>query len=226
MKRTIDKIADISHPSLDILKSYFENLEFNYNDFPELHNITLYKKKGVEKIKGNVVQDLNETTIASIVPNTIIKEIYNFVEYLKSIYNLDIIWLMLYTPNTHLSFHIDDNSNRHLINVFDHERFFNYECAENNASNCEMYTQKMKDSISNIDEFNEFFINFNPTKNSIKVIESNAIYVFNSSIHTFFNGSDKLRVNFVFETEDGRKKESDLIEIDPPLPTKNPRNLL
>ena len=204
MIRTIEKVADISHPSLDILKNYFENLDLDFNNFPPIHNITLYKKQGIERLQKNVVQDLNKTTIASFAPTYVLTEIKNFIEYLKSIYDIDIIWLMLYTPNSHLTFHIDIESNRHLINVFDNERFFNYECAEVNPNNTEMYTQKMKEKINNIDEYNTFFLNYNPTKNKIKVIESGSVYVFNSSIHNFFNGSDKLRVNFVFETEEGR----------------------
>lgn len=205
MKRTIDRIADISHSSLDILKNYFENLELDYNNFPPVHNITLYKKQGIEKLKKNVVQDLEKTTLGSFVPKNIINEIKNFVEYLKTIYNIDIIWLMLYTPKSHLSFHVDVDSNRHIINIFDNERFFNYESSEINPSNASMYTEKLKNNIDTIDEFNKFFLNYNPSKNKIKIIESNSVYIFNSSIHSFFNGSNKLRVNFVFEIEEGRE---------------------
>jgi len=214
MNRTIDKIADISHPSLDILKIYFENLELDLNNLPPAQNITLYKKDGLDKYQNNIVENLYKNFITNYTPNYIIDEIYNFIEYLKSIYNVDIIWFMLYPPKSHLSFHIDPESNRHLINIYHNERFFNYESTELKYDNADLYTQKMKENIDGIDSFNDFFLNYLPEHNTIKIIEPNAIYTFGLSIHSFFNGSNKLRVNFVFETEDGKNKEfNDYIKI-------------
>ena len=108
---------------------------------------------------------------------------------------------MLYQPKTNLAFHIDSIMNRHLISIFDNERFFSYECAEWNYDNVDMYTNEMNNHIDDIDTFNTFFTSFS-SKNKLKILKSNEVYVFNNSIHNFFNGSDKLRVNFVFETND------------------------
>ena len=69
-----------------------------------------------------------------------------------------------------------------------------------------MYTEKMKENINNIDVFNEFFLNFSPEHNKIRILKTNEVYTFGKSMHNFFNDSDKLRVNFVFETEEGREK--------------------
>jgi len=206
MEKEIKKVADIKHPALDILKEYFENLnhDFSSTALPAVSNFALYKNENSVNHKNEYTMDLNRTIYSHIIPKNIIGAIYEFTEYLKSIYNIEIIWFMLYIPKTHLAFHIDDYSDRHLINVFENDRFFSYESS--NPVNFQMYTEKMKENINNIDVFNEFFLNFSPEHNKIRTLKTNEVYTFGKSMHNFFNDSDKLRVNFVFETEEGREK--------------------
>ena len=208
MRRTIERIGDISHPSLDILKNFFENFSYDLTRYIPVTNITIYKKEGVERLMKNRVADLRRSDLGRIVPQNIIDEIYNFKDYLLSIYDVDIIWLMTYMPNTYLEFHIDTDSDRHLINVFDNDRFFNYESTDPLYDHVQMYTEKLKENIDNIDEFNKFFLEFKPEYNSIKVAKSGGIYTFGHSIHNFFNGSNKLRVNFVFEVVEKQTTDS------------------
>ena len=201
MNRSIEKKEDISHPSLDILKNYFENSTFDFKNFIPVTNFTIYKKSGIERLNKNVVENLKNSLLKNYINENIIDEIYNVRDYLVSKYDINIIWFMTYMPKAHLEFHIDNHSNRHIINIYDNDRFFNYESTNHNFYYANLYTEKMKENINNIDSFNEFFINHKPQYNSVKIIKSNGIYTFGHSIHNFFNDSDKLRVNFVFELD-------------------------
>ena len=205
MEKEIKKVADITHPSLDILKEYFQNLnhDFSSTALPEVSNFALYKNENSVNHKNELTTDLYKTIYAHIIPKNIIDTIYDFTEYLKSIYNIDVIWFMLYTPKTHLSFHIDTYSNRHLISVFENDRFFSYESS--NSVHFDTYTEKMKENVNNIDVFNDFFLNYSPEHNKIRTLKTNEVYTFGYSMHNFFNDSDKLRVCFVFEIEEEKQ---------------------
>ena len=208
MEKEIKKVADIAHPSLDILKEYFENLNYDWTTtaIQPVSNFPLYKKENTENHQKEAIINLNRTLFSHIFPQKIVDNINNFVDYLKSIYNIDIIWFMLYQPKTHLSFHIDNYSNRHLISVFDNERFFSYEST--GWVDFDLYTNKMKENINTIDEFNQFYLERSPEHNRIRTLNANEVYTFGHSMHNFFNDSDKLRVCFVFEIQEGRSVDN------------------
>jgi hypothetical protein len=201
MEKEIKKVADIAHPSLNILKEYFENLNYDFNTTANstIYNFTLYKNENSVNHKKAFIDNLYNTNYSHIIPKNIADATYEFTEYLKSIYDIEIIWFMLYTPKTHLAFHIDTYSERHLVNVFENDRFFSYESS--NSADFDLYTQKMKENVNNVDVFNEFFLNYNPEHNKIRTLKSNEIYTFGLSTHNFFNDSDKLRACFVFEIQ-------------------------
>jgi hypothetical protein len=204
MQKEIKKVADIAHPSLDTLKEYFENLNYDWNSTitPRIINCALYKKENSPNHQKEVVINLNKTIFSHYFTKNICDKIHEFVDYLKSIYNIDIIWFMVYPPKTHLSFHIDTYSNRHVISIFDNERFFSYESTDN--VDFDLYTNKMKENIDSIEAFNEFYLERNPEHNKIRTLNANEVYTFGNSMHNFFNDSDKLRVCFVFEIQEGR----------------------
>jgi hypothetical protein len=203
MQNEIEKVADIAHPSLDILKEYFQNLTYDWNSTitPRINNCTLYKKENSLNHQKDFVIKLSNTIFSHFFPKKICDKIYEFIDYLKSIYNIDIIWFMMYPPKTHLSFHIDTYSNRHLISIFDNERFFSYESTD--TVDFDLYTNKMKENIDSIEAFNEFYLERNPEHNKIRTLNANEVYTFGNSMHNFFNNSDKLRVCFVFEIQEG-----------------------
>jgi hypothetical protein len=51
--------------------------------------------------------------------------------------------------------------------------------------------------VDDLDNFNEYFLSLGNSK--IINLEKNSVYTFGNTIHTFVNGSDKLRCAFVFE---------------------------
>ena len=127
-----------------------------------------------------------------------------FVDYLKTIYNIKYLWLMIYSPTSFLNFHWDNNKNRHIISLNYNERFFNYEnnnIVGDGQSKCNLYNEKLLEQKDNIDSFNEFFTNDSELSN-IHVLDTKSVYVFGDSLHTFVNASDKLRSALVFEVMD------------------------
>lgn len=208
MKREIEESIEITHPSLHIIKDFFNSGNFslqNINDSEKnrVFNFCIFKKNDLNRYKNENYCDLAKTVIANHLTNEIINEIYNFVNYLKSIYDLDIIWLMLYESKSHLDFHIDTQNNRHIISALDDDRFFNYECSNPSTEDMSLYSEKLKLLSNDIDMFNDYFIKQNTKYNKIKILKSNKVYTFNQSIHNFYNDSKKIRVNFVFEINEG-----------------------
>jgi len=203
MNKIIEKVGDISHPSFNILNTYFENLSFNFTNFPPVHNFALFKKENLENAHKDVVMDIKKSVLNRFFSQDIFEHLDILIEHLKQIYDVDIIWFMTYIPKSHLAFHVDAQSNRHLIPLNNDERFFSYESP--NLIDFIDYTEKMKEHIDDIDVFNKFYLDKNPNENKITNLKAGGIYTFGETMHNFFNGSDKLRVNLVFETKQGRR---------------------
>ena len=153
MKRTIEKFAPIEHPSLTLLKEYFENLEIDLANQPKVSNFTVYIKDGETTLGKNLLEDLKKTFLSHFLPQEIFDSIYEAIDYIKSQYDVRIMWLMFYQPKTNLAFHIDSDYNRYAISIFDNERFFNYECTQLNYDNVQMYSEEMNKHIDNIDTY-------------------------------------------------------------------------
>lgn len=204
MKSYIEKVDEFNHPNLNYLKEYFDNFENSQSLFPSALIFTLYKKENFKRYDYNQIDDLYESQLKNKISNKVFDKIYELVDYIKELYDIDILWLRLYNPQAYIEFHIDETSNKHCITLNGNERFFNYESAKSNYADNMLYTKKINEYSKDIDKFNEFFIEHNPEHNRIVNIESNSVYCFNFSLHSFYNGSDKLRVNLIFEKEDTR----------------------
>lgn len=108
---------------------------------------------------------------------------------------------MIYPPKKFLNFHKDYGLNRHVISFTQNDRFFNYEVDDDllMSHNFEIkLNEKFQFHIDTIDDFNDYFVNIDKSC-KINVLNSNSVYTFGNTLHTFYNGSDKIRVNFVFE---------------------------
>ena len=77
MEKEIKKVADIAHPSLDILKEYFENLTYDWatTAIPPVSNFALYKKENTENHQKENTINLNRTLFSHIFPQKIIDNI-------------------------------------------------------------------------------------------------------------------------------------------------------
>jgi hypothetical protein len=205
----IKKIMEIEHESLDYISDFFDNFDY-YNPnldickIGEIRNDLIYYNENVS-LRTYYHCPIEKSIIVHFKDKKLTEELTKFVDYLKTIYNIKYLWLMVYSPTSFLNFHWDTNKNRHIISLNHNERFFNY---ENNdlirkfaSSKCNLYNEKLLEQKDNIDSFNEFFINDSEFSN-IHVLDTKSVYVFGDSLHTFVNASDKLRSALVFEVMD------------------------
>ena len=197
----IEKILEINHPSFLNLKKFFESFDFDSHDLPKNINNQLIIYDGVSPKGSEVLVKVENTIIASLKNQYIIDNIVECVNHIKSIYNIKMMWLMTYPPKTHLNFHRDHGKNRHVISFNENNRFFSYE----GYSDYMMYgdtemkiNEKLKSLKDNIDEFNNYFLNYDESC-QISNLDSNCVYVFGNTIHNFINDSNQMRVNLVFE---------------------------
>lgn len=196
----IKKELEINHPSFNYLKNYFKNNTIDLELFKVTTNEFIYHNKNYP-CGSNLLIDINKSKINVLKDNSLIEKLQECVEYLSTVYELKFMWLMIYPPKTFLNFHKDHGKNRHVISFCDNERFFNYEVYDEkfleNDKEIEL-NQKLKSSIDNIDDFNNYYKNQHEDC-KITILESNCVYTFGNTLHTFFNASDTIRVNLVFE---------------------------
>lgn len=205
----IKKIMEIEHESLDYISNFFDNFDFynsNKNICSEgnIRNDFIYYNKNVP-LDGNYYVTIDKSIINSFEDKNLSSEIHNFVDYLKTLYNLKYLWIMIYSPKSKLDFHWDQGKNRHVISLNHDQRFFNYENnvrnGTTNPNKIDLYNSKLRLLKNNIDEFNEFFIE-DSNLSTIHVLDTKSVYVFGNSLHTFVNDSNKIRAALVFEIMD------------------------
>jgi hypothetical protein len=202
----IKKIMDIEHESLDYISNFFDNFDY-YNSnidickIGEIRNDLIYYNENVS-LRTYYHCPIDKSIIVHFKDKKLTEELTKFVDYLKTIYNIKYLWLMIYSPTSFLNFHWDHGKNRHIISLNRNERFFNYEnnnlIRNNGQTKCNLYNEKLLEQKDNIDSFNEFFTNDSELSN-IHVLDTKSVYVFGNSLHTFVNASDKLRSALVFE---------------------------
>ena len=205
----IKKIMEIEHESLDYLSNFFDEFDY-YNSnkdicqIGKIRNDLIYYNPSAS-LRTYYHQPINTSIITQFGDKKLTSELIVFVDYLKSIYELKYLWLMVYTPKSHLNFHWDHGKNRHVISLNKHERFFNYENntqIRHGAQNMsELYNEKLQSSKDDIDSFNEFFLN-DTDLSTIHILDTKSVYVFGDSLHTFVNDSNKIRAALVFEIMD------------------------
>lgn len=191
----IEKVLDIDDSNFKWVQNFFENHSENKNLFGDnILNFIVYKNN--PKL---FVDKLEDTPFKKFKSDELIEKIYLCVKHLCEVFNIKQLWLMVYPPKTHLNFHVDHEKNRHVISFFNDERFFNYESYSTNLHELSIiYNKKLSEPNFNIDEFNTYFLNSHKN-NKIISFDANSVYKFGNTLHTFYNGSDKLRINFVFE---------------------------
>ena len=197
----IEKILEINQPSFLNLKNFFESFDFNSHDLPKIINNEVIFYDGISPKENEVVVDIKNTIIGSLNNQFVIDNVVESVNYIKSIYNVKMIWLMTYPPKTWLNFHRDHGKNRHVVSFNHNDRFFSYEGYSNNMmiGDTEMIiNEKLKSLKENINEFNDYFLNYDESCR-ISNLDSNCVYIFGNTIHNFINDSNQLRVNLVFE---------------------------
>lgn len=205
----IKKIMEIEHESLDYISNFFDDFDFhNFNknvcEIGKTRNDLIYYNPLVS-IRTYYYQPINTSIITQFGDEKLVIELETFVNHLKTIYNLKYLWLMVYPIKSKLNFHWDYGKNRHVISLNRNDRFFNY---ENNMKNrngaqnlCELYNKKLEEQKDDIDSFNEFFLNESEFS-TIHILDTKSVYVFGNSLHTFVNGSNKIRLALVFEIMD------------------------
>jgi hypothetical protein len=193
----IEKILEINHSSFHNLKLFFESLDFNSYDLPKNINNDFIFYDGISPKGNESILNIENTLISSLKNQFIIDNIIESVNYIKSVYDVKMMWLMTYPPKTSISFHKDNNKNRHVVSFNDNDRFFSYEAnvGENPKIHLNTKLNELKDDI---DSFNQYFLQYHKSC-KITNLESNSVYVFGNTIHNFINDSNQLRVNLVFE---------------------------
>lgn len=197
----IKKILEINHPSFNVLKDFFESFDFYSHELPkEITNDFVYYD-GVSPKDKEIVIDIDRTIIGYLNNQFVIDNVVESINYIKSIYNVKMMWLMAYPPKTRLNFHRDYGKNRQVISFNNNERFFSYEAYSEYVmlrDNELIINEKIKELEDDIDSFNQYFLQYDESC-QISNLESNCVYVFGNTLHSFINDSDKLRVNLVFE---------------------------
>ena len=179
----LTKVTDY-YNSEDFQSKHFLNHNVNYiiyNKDPNFKKV--YSLESIPEISYKVKDDLT-----------------NFIDNLKKLFNIHILFYLEYTQRGEINFHIDRGLNRYILPLNDDIKFYNYECLleQKLHEKGEIYNKMRKDFPENFDEFNEFFLK-DSELNSIHNLKSGSVYSIGNSLHTFINASNKVRVNLVFE---------------------------
>jgi hypothetical protein len=196
----IKKILEIKTIETEFLSNFFNLLDSKDLEYPyflkkdNVKNNCVYMK---EMINGEKLIEIKDTAIGYLIKNNELYEnISKVIEQIKNIFSPTIIWLMCYPPKSSIAFHEDKNKNRHILTLNNDERFFSYEC--DFSVLIEKINNNLIDLNNNIDEFNNFFKNYDKSCHILN-LDSCSVYAFQNSIHSFVNDSNKIRINLVFE---------------------------
>jgi len=197
----IEKILEINHTSFNILKDFFESFDYYSVDLPSnIYNDFVYYD-GVSPKDKEIIKDIDLTPIGLLDNQLIIDSVKDSMEYLKSIYNVKMMWLMVYPPKTFLNFHKDHGKNRHVICFNHNKRFFSYEGSSETMLHLDsekIMNEKLISLKDNIDDFNDYFLKYDESC-VISNLDTNGVYTFGNTLHNFINDSNQMRVNLVFE---------------------------
>jgi hypothetical protein len=193
----IKKILEIKDENFFKITEFIDSFVFDETNFSVTTNDTIFCDESYPINKNHLVP-IEKSTIFNFHSEELNQYFINAVNYLKSNFKLKVLWLMIYPPKTKIHFHIDRGDKRHVITFNENPRFFSYECDEKHGGKIDTLNNKLTELLTNIDEFNNFFVNFSEDC-KISTLEKNCVYTFGDTVHNFINDSDKLRVNFVFE---------------------------
>lgn len=194
----IKKIETLNLECVNSLENFLSNYSFDSELIGHSNCDKLYQR---EDYTDDVfpITPIESSEFSKFKNEKILEDTNCIIEFLKIKYNARIIWLNTFYPNSILPFHIDHSKNRHILSLNDNERFFNYEYFRTaSKTNNEVISElNEKLNVNDLDNFNEYFLNYGYSK--IINLDKNSIYSFGDTIHTFVNGSNKLRAAFVFE---------------------------
>jgi len=194
----LKKIMDIKDVYLTKLINYYNSEDFKIKDFKNNSNFIIYKNGRIDNSKYH--DATNPKNLVEI-SHTIKDDFLKFVSNLNEIFDIDILFYLIYVPKGEIKFHVDNGSNRHILPLNDDNKFYNYECLDEELyshKKGEIYNKLRKDNLHDIESFNDFFIK-DSNLNSIHNLKSGSVYTIGNSLHTFINGSNKNRVALVFE---------------------------
>lgn len=195
----IKKISDINFDSSLFIKKFLDDYEYDESDnIGKKCELVLLNEK--YKNPEDYLNDIEKTAFSFFKGGVILDKLKNVIHELSMTFDIKKLWIMSYPPNERLDFHIDPKQNRHIVTFNQNERFFSYEFFDsfNLNEKIGIYNNKLIEYGENIDLFNEYFLKNEPTSN-IMSLEPLSIYTFGDTVHTFYNGSKKLRINLVFE---------------------------
>ena len=130
----------------------------------------------------------------------LISEFSKILDYLNTKYNIMDMWLMYYSPKSHLKgFHSDGDYKRYGIAFNENPKFYSYECNahKNKNINEDILNEKFLKHIDDIEKFNSYFLTQDECY--IHNFKKNVIYSFGKTHHTFYNNSNEIRWNLIFD---------------------------
>ncbi len=194
----IEKILDIDYESAKSIKNFLD--EYVYDESDNIgKKCELVSLNEQYKNPEDYLNDIDKTSFSFFKGGVLLDPLKDVITKLKETFNIKKLWVMSYPPKERLDFHIDPNQNRHIVTFNNDDSFFSYEHFSNKQSeNVIVYNDKLIEFKNDIDSFNKFFIEEN-SNNKISSLEPLSVYTFGNTLHTFYNGSNKLRINLVFE---------------------------
>lgn len=188
--------------------------KINEDCFDYFSNIILDKKDVTQKINGmmniliqskmdkNAI-DFKDTMIKYFQDDRLIVEFSKILDCLNSNYDIEDMWFMCYYPKSHLKgFHNDGEYKRYGIAFNENPKFYSYECNlhKNKNINEDILSKKFLENLDDIEKFNEYFLTQDECY--IHNFKKNTIYSFGKTHHSFYNNSNEMRWNLIFDIKD------------------------
>jgi hypothetical protein len=192
--KPIEIIEEINHESFE----YFSNLIKNKKNinyiFDDMYNILIQSKTNKD------VLNYRMSKINLFEDEILILEFSKILDYLNTKYDIIDMWFMYYSPKSHLKgFHSDGDKKRYGIAFNNNPKFYSYEfnTHKNLNLNEEVISKKFIDNLNDIEKFNDYFLSQDEC--NIHNFKKNTIYSFGNTHHTFYNNSDEIRWNLIFD---------------------------
>lgn len=158
----------------------------------EFEHFCVYSADGSE-----TMANLSERDGSKILGETVVSNITDFIEHLKSEYNIKNLWFSMFPPNTGIqTFCVNTPNTRFFVPLSENSRFFTYEMSNNHDAMELMSTQ-----FANKTSITDFNVSFMETEgNVIHTLETKSVYNLGLTGHLFHNDSnDKLAFAIEFE---------------------------
>lgn len=207
----ISKIGELKTSSTERLKDYFTNLNYSETEqFSRCCDLVYFNEDfGTDPNITKFTKDIDMNFFSWYQNGILLTDIKQSIKEITEKFEVKYLWVMAYPPKDRLPFHFDGYANRHSLTFNYNEKFYNYEF------NLEMtpgdstpvapehslgeFNDKFNSAGETLDSFNNFFINYHENC-KITAMESQSIYTFGNTIHSFANDTDdKVRFNFIFE---------------------------